>query len=111
VVWDVMEMVVLRRPHDLVASVLVHNKVDEEGRWVAMKLEKGSWVNPRASCKGPWRHRYMNSFGNAESMDGTRMAQVVDFCFSVGNNVHYVTTSSRLLEVVLVRHAYTKSKI
>jgi hypothetical protein len=48
-VSGVMEMAVLRRPRDLVASVLVHNEVDDEGRWIAMKLEKESWVNLRAS--------------------------------------------------------------
>jgi hypothetical protein len=93
------------------ASVLVHNEVDEEGRWVAMKLEKGSWVNLRTSRRGPWRHMDTNPFGNAESMNGIWKAQVVDFRFSVGNNVYHSTTSSPPLEAVLVRHAYTKSQI
>lgn len=99
-----------RRPRDVVQSLMIHNRVDEDDNWVGLKLERGSWVNLQATRHGPWGVSDANPRGDGASMRSAWKARVIDFRFKVGISSG-TTTTKPVVDSILVRHAYTRGQI
>lgn len=106
------KMVEVTPPRNFVQSVVVHNDIDEENRWVGMRLERGSWVVLSARRTGPWANRDTSAVGGASSMRGAWKGRIIDFRFKNGSGDRPGrATNKPVLDGILVRWAFTRSQI
>jgi len=50
--------------------VAIYNKLDEEQRWVGLRLERETWVNLNASRIDPWPCKNTYHQGGGDSIRG-----------------------------------------
>lgn len=83
------------RPRNTIQAVKVHNEPDNDGNWVPLRLEVGSWVSLQPGKIGG--HASDAKKHGGTSIRGSYKAKVLEFRVSHGG---------KSISVVRVQHAY-----
>lgn len=88
------------RPRNTIQAVLVHNEPDNDGNWVPLRLEVGSWVSLQPGKIGG--HASDAKKHGGTSIRGSYKAKVLEF---------RVSPAGKSISAVRVQHAYMRRQL